>query len=87
MTGPVKAGKTKALIEKYEELTSMGEQTQVFSSKFSLNQGETVQSRFGTKLKAIPIDAMPDLLWSSSPRPRYLSFLIELEFLQQRIAH
>ena len=81
MTGPVKAGKTKALIEKYEELTSMGEQTQVFSSKFSLNQGETVQSRFGTKLKAIPIDSIFDTLTHIKPDTKNI-MIDEFQFLQ-----
>jgi len=61
IVGPVKAGKSKYLIEKYEELSSMGEKSQVFSSKFSLNEGETIQSRYGTSLKAIPINTIFDI--------------------------
>ena len=61
ISGPVKAGKSKYLIEKYEELMELGEKCQVFSSKFSLNQGETVQSRYGTTLKATSINTLSDV--------------------------
>lgn len=81
IAGPVKAGKSKYLIEKYEELMSLGEGCQVFSSKFSLNQGETIQSRYGTNLKAIPIDTLSDIEYHL--KPTTVNILIdEFQFLQ-----
>lgn len=81
IAGPVKAGKSKYLIEKYEELCSMGEKCQVFSSKFSLNEGETIQSRYGTSLKAIPINSIFDI--ENHLKPDTLNIMIdEFQFLQ-----
>ncbi len=81
IVGPVKAGKSKFLIDKYEEFTSMGEGTQVFSSKFSLNQGETIQSRYGTSLKAIPIDTLFDINCHLKEDTRNI-LIDEFQFLQ-----
>lgn len=57
--GPVKAGKSKRLIEYYKTLEDCG--VMVFSSKQSLTHGEGVVSRYGTKIKAIPINSLFDI--------------------------
>ena len=57
-TGPVKAGKSKKLIETYNELIAQGIKVQVFSSKYSLTSGEGIVSRYGTEIKAIPISSL-----------------------------
>ena len=57
--GPVKAGKSKKLIEYYEQLKGCG--VFVFSSKFSLTNGEDIVSRYGTQIKAIPINNLWDI--------------------------
>lgn len=81
ISGPVKAGKSKYLIEKYEELMAMAEPCQVFSSKFSLNQGETIQSRYGTTLKAISINSLSDI--KNHLKPDTLNiFIDEFQFLE-----
>ena len=61
VTGPVKAGKSKRLIETYERLIKLGKKVQVFSSKLSLTSGENIVSRYGTNIKAIPISNMFDI--------------------------
>lgn len=80
ITGPVKAGKSKKLIEYYEQLKDCG--TMVFSSKFSLNEGETVSSRYGTKIKAIPINSLFDI--QHHINHRFINYILidEFQFLQ-----
>lgn len=81
ISGPVKAGKSKYLIEKYEELMEMGEKCQVFSSKFSLNEGETIQSRYGTTLKATSINSLFDIDRHINPDTVNI-FIDEFQFLE-----
>ena len=66
-TGPVKAGKSKKLIETYGELVNSGIKTQVFSSKYSLTSGEGIVSRYGTEIKAIPISSLFDIQYHTKP--------------------
>lgn len=80
-SGPVKAGKSKRLIEIYNELKDMG--CMVFSSKFSLTHGEDVVSRYGTQLKAIPINSLWDIPHHIPHDKKIFHILVdEFQFLQ-----
>lgn len=79
--GPVKAGKSKKLIEIYKQLENCG--VMVFSSKMSLTHGEDVVSRYGTTLKAIPINSLWDIPHHIPPTKKVFYILIdEFQFLQ-----
>lgn len=81
ISGPVKAGKSKKLIEIYKQLENCG--VMVFSSKFSLNHGEDVVSRYGTKIKAIPINSMFDIPHHIPKNKSIFHILVdEFQFLQ-----
>lgn len=79
-TGPVKAGKSKRLIEKYNELISQGIKVQVFSSKYSLTSGEGIVSRYGTEIKAIPISSLFDIQYHTKPDTKAI-LIDEFQFL------
>lgn len=81
IAGPVKAGKSKRLIEYYQQLESSG--VMVFSSKFSLTHGEDVVSRYGTRLKAIPINSLFDIP-HHIPKDKTVNYILvdEFQFLQ-----
>lgn len=81
VSGPVKAGKSKRLIEYYEQLKDYG--AMVFSSKFSLTHGEDVVSRYGTSVKAIPINSLFDIP-SHIPSDKSVFHILvdEFQFLQ-----
>lgn len=78
--GAVKAGKSKKLIEIYNQLKDCG--VAVFSSKFSLTNGEDIVSRYGTSLKAIPINSLWDIPHHISSS--YVNYILidEFQFLQ-----
>ena len=79
--GPVKAGKSKKLIEIYKQLENCG--VMVFSSKMSLTHGEDVVSRYGTTLKAIPINSLWDIPHHIPAHRKVFYILIdEFQFLQ-----
>lgn len=79
--GPVKAGKSKRLIEIYNEFKDYG--CMVFSSKFSLTHGEDVVSRYGTHLKAIPINSLWDIPYHIPHNKAIFHILVdEFQFLQ-----
>ena len=81
IAGPVKAGKSKKLIEYYEQLKDYG--AMVFSSKFSLTHGEDVVSRYGTSLKAIPINSLFDIpAHIPSDKSVFHILVDEFQFLQ-----
>ena len=81
-TGPVKSGKTKHLIQLYNDLCSFdGESTvKIFSSKYSANSGLKVESRHGISAKSTPINTLYDIL----PYVRVGDTIIidEFQFLQ-----
>lgn len=81
VSGPVKAGKSKRLIEYYEQLKDYG--AMVFSSKFSLTHGEDVVSRYGTSLKAVPINSLFDIP-NHIPKDKSVFHILidEFQFLQ-----
>lgn len=79
-TGPVKAGKSKKLIETYNELIIQGIKTQVFSSKYSLTSGEGIVSRYGTEIKAIPISSLFDIQYHTKPDTKAI-LIDEFQFL------
>lgn len=80
-SGPVKAGKSKKLIETYQQLKDCG--AMVFSSKFSLTHGEDVVSRYGASLKAIPINSLFDIPHHISADKTVFHILVdEFQFLQ-----
>lgn len=62
ITGPVKSGKSKHLIQTYNDLCVFGDSCKIFSSKFSINSGNKVESRFGVSVKATPINTLYDIL-------------------------
>lgn len=78
--GVIKAGKSKNLIEKYEKLKDLG--AKVFSSKFSLTQGEDIVSRYGTKIKAIPINSLFDIPHHTVNKDIKAILVDEFQFLQ-----
>lgn len=80
ISGPVKAGKSKKLIEIYNQLEDCG--VMVFSSKFSLTDGEKIVSRYGTKIKAIPINSLFDI--PCHIHSKYTKYILvdEFQFLQ-----
>lgn len=78
--GPVKAGKSKKLIEYYEQLKDCG--VAVFSSKFSLTSGESVISRYGTEIKATPINSLFDIPHHISGKFVKQILVDEFQFLQ-----
>lgn len=78
--GAVKAGKSKKLIEYYNQLKDCG--AYVFSSKFSLTQGEDIVSRYGTSMKAIPINSLFDIPHHIVNKPVYHILVDEFQFLQ-----
>lgn len=80
ISGPVKAGKSKRLIEIYNQLEDCG--VMVFSSKFSLTNGEDIVSRYGTKIKAIPINSLFDI--PNHIHSKYTKYILvdEFQFLQ-----
>lgn len=80
VSGPVKAGKSKKLIEIYNQLADCG--AMVFSSKFSLTNGEDIVSRYGTKIKAIPINSLFDI--PNHIHAKYVKYILvdEFQFLQ-----
>lgn len=80
-SGPVKAGKSKKLIEIYKQLEDCG--AMVFSSKFSLTHGEDVVSRYGTSLRAIPINSLFDIPHHIPSDKSVFHILVdEFQFLQ-----
>lgn len=79
-TGPVKSGKSKRLIEKYNELIAQGIKVQVFSSKYSLTSGEGIVSRYGTEIKAIPISSLFDIQYHTKPDTKAI-LIDEFQFL------
>lgn len=81
ITGPVKAGKSKRLIEYYQQLRDCG--TMVFSSKYSLTHGEDIVSRYGTQIKAIPINSLFDIPHHIPKGVNVFNILVdEFQFLQ-----
>lgn len=84
ITGPVKAGKSKKLIEYYNQLKDCG--VMVFSSKFSLNDGEDIVSRYGTSIKAIPINSLFDIFHHISLNHINYILIDEFQFLQMTTA-
>lgn len=78
--GAVKSGKSRRLIEYYEQLKDCG--TYVFSSKFSLTNGENVVSRYGTKIKAIPINSLFDIPCHINGKNVKHILIDEFQFLQ-----
>lgn len=83
ITGPVKAGKSKKLIEYYNQLENCG--VMVFSSKYSLTNGESVVSRYGTKIKAIPINTLNDILCHIGSKFVKYILIDEFQFLQMKV--
>lgn len=79
-TGPVKSGKSKRLIETYNMLTEQGVKVQVFSSKYSLTSGESIVSRYGTNIKAIPISSLFDIQYHTKPDTKAI-LIDEFQFL------
>ena len=79
-TGPVKSGKSKKLIEIYNMLTEQGIKVQVFSSKYSLTSGESIVSRYGTNIKAIPISSLFDIQYHTKPDTKAI-LIDEFQFL------
>ena len=79
-TGPVKSGKSKKLIETYNMLTEQGIKVQVFSSKYSLTSGESIVSRYGTNIKAIPISSLFDIQYHTKPDTKAI-LIDEFQFL------
>lgn len=79
-TGPVKSGKSKKLIETYNKLTEQGIKVQVFSSKYSLTSGESIVSRYGTNIKAIPISSLFDIQYHTKPDTKAI-LIDEFQFL------
>ena len=79
-TGPVKAGKSKKLIEIYNQLKDCG--VMVFSSKFSLMSGENIVSRYGTEIKAIPINNLFDIRHHLGSKTVSYILIDEFQFLQ-----
>ena len=79
-TGPVKSGKSKQLIETYNKLTEQGIKVQVFSSKYSLTSGESIVSRYGTNIKAIPISSLFDIQYHTKPDTKAI-LIDEFQFL------
>lgn len=62
IAGPVKSGKSKHLIQTYNDFCNFGDSCKVFSSKLSLNSGTKVESRFGVSVKSTPINNLNDIL-------------------------
>ena len=79
-TGPVKSGKSKKLIETHNMLTEQGIKVQVFSSKYSLTSGESIVSRYGTNIKAIPISSLFDIQYHTKPDTKAI-LIDEFQFL------
>ena len=79
-TGQVKSGKSKKLIETYNNLTEQGIKVQVFSSKYSLTSGESIVSRYGTNIKAIPISSLFDIQYHTKPDTKAI-LIDEFQFL------
>lgn len=84
ITGPVKAGKSKKLIETYNQLKDCG--VAVFSSKFSLTNGEEIKSRYGTEIKATPISSLFDIPCHIGNKPINYVLVDEFQFLQMTTA-
>lgn len=80
ISGPVKAGKSKKLIDVYGQLKDCG--VMVFSSKFSLTGGEDIVSRYGTQIKAIPINSLFDIPCHISGKFVKQILIDEFQFLQ-----
>ena len=78
--GPVKSGKSKRLIDTYNNLIKNGTKTQVFSSKMSLTSGENIVSRYGTNIKAIPISTLFDIKHHIKPDTSVI-LIDEFQFL------
>lgn len=80
ITGAVSSGKSKRLIEYYNQLKDCG--VMVFSSKFSLAHGEKVTSRYGTSIKAIPINSLFDIPHHIGNKTVNYILIDEFQFLQ-----
>lgn len=80
VSGPVKAGKSKALIQRYEDEYS---RIRLFSAKQAQMEGEQVKSRASeTIIDSIPISSMSEILYHLTyPTPPTLILVDEVQFI------
>lgn len=58
IVGPVKAGKSKALIERATSDSTV----KLFSSSLALEEGKIIRSRVGTEIKSTPISSITEVI-------------------------
>ena len=80
IVGPVKAGKSRALIQRFEDEYSS---IRLFSAKQSQANGEQIKSRAGDViLESIPISSMSEILYHLTyPKPPTLILVDEVQFI------
>lgn len=80
VVGPVKAGKSRALIQRYEDEYSS---IRLFSAKQAQENGEKIKSRAGDEeLNSIPISSMSEILYHLDyPMPVHLLLIDEVQFI------
>lgn len=80
VVGPVKAGKSRALIQRYEDEYSS---IRLFSARRAQENGEKIKSRAGEDvLDSIPISSLSEILYHLDyPIPIHLLLIDEVQFI------